>query len=105
MDLPVSDWEFEEVSAYKQRYRDGSDTLVLDIVEVPFLWANPKTFQQENWLLDPARRWVQSGRIGWDDLPAWVDDDAPLWINGDSSRGTAAMTACQLMRRIGFRIL
>ena len=78
MDLPVSDREFKEVSAYKQRYRDGSDTLVLDIVEVPFLRANPKTFQQENWLIDSARRWVQAGRIGWDDLPAWVDDDAPL---------------------------
>ena len=78
MDSPVSDREFEEVSAYKQRYRDGSDTLVLDIIEVPVLRANPKTFQQENWLIDWARRWVQAGRIVWEDLPAWVDDDALL---------------------------
>lgn len=77
-DLSVSDREFEEVAAYKQRYRDGSDTLVLDIIEVPVLRANPKTFQQENWLIDSARRWVQAGRIGWEDLPAWVDDDALL---------------------------
>ncbi len=83
---PVSDRKFEEVSAYEQRYQDGSDPLVLDIIEVPVLRANPKAFQQENWLIDSARRWVQVGRIGWEDLPTWIDEDALLWINGHSLR-------------------
>ena len=103
---PVSDREFEEVSAYsayEQRYRDGSDPLVLNIMDVPVLRANPKTFQQENWLIDSARRWVQVGRIGWEDLPTRIDGDAPLWINGHSS-GRALMTGCRLMRQIGFLI-
>ena len=60
--------------------------MVLDIIDVPVLRANPKTFQQENWLIDSARRWVQVGRIGWEDLPTWIDGDAPLWINGHSLR-------------------
>ena len=55
-------------------------------MDVPVLRANPKTFQQENWLIDSARRWVQAGRIGWDDLTTWIDEDAPLWINGHTSR-------------------
>lgn len=75
---PVSDREFEEVSAYEQRHRNGSDPLVLDVIEVPVLRANPKTFQQENWLIDSTRCWVQAGRIGWDDLSTWIDGDAPL---------------------------
>lgn len=82
---PVSEREFEEVPAYEQRYRDGRESRVLDIMDVPILWANPKTFQQENWLIDSARCWVQAGRIGWEDLPLWIDDDAPLWINNGHS--------------------
>ena len=37
-------------------------------------------------MIDSARRWVQVGRIGWEDLPTWIDGDAPLWINGHSLR-------------------
>lgn len=83
---PVSDREFEEVSVYEQRYRDGREPRVLDIMDVPVLWANPKTFQQENWLIDSAHRWGKAGRICWEDLPTWIDENAPLWVNGNSSR-------------------
>ena len=51
--------------------------MVLDII-VPVLRANPKTFQQENWLIDLARRWVKAGRIGWYDLPLWINKHS-LW--------------------------
>ena len=65
---PVSDRSSEEVSEYERQYEDGSDPSVLDVIEIPILEARPKTYQQENWLLDPEYYWEKIDRISWDDL-------------------------------------
>ena len=82
---PVSSRSSEEVSDLERQYADGSEPRLLDVIEIPFFDPVPSGFQSENRRLDPARRWVKSGRIGWDDLPAWQDADAPLWTNGHHS--------------------
>jgi hypothetical protein len=79
---PVSDREHEEVSEYDRQYEDGSDPRVLDVIDVPLLGARPKTYQQENWLLDPEYYWVKAGQVTWSDLPNLADHVGPLWVDG-----------------------
>lgn len=80
---PVSQREHEEVSEYERQYEDGSDPHGLDIIDVPLLEAQPKGYQQENWLLDPDAYWRKVGT--WNDLSRLADPVAPLWINGHST--------------------
>ena len=84
---PVSARDDEEVSPRERCYADGADPQVLDVIDVPLLNPRPKTYQQENWLLDANRHWAKVGRATWNDLPAMTDRDEPLWINGHSTRG------------------
>src|SRR5262249_42567027 len=70
---PVSDRPTEEVSYYERQYEDGSDPLVLDIMEVPLKHPCPRSHQSENWLLEPSQYWRRVGRATWDDLDALAD--------------------------------
>src|SRR5512145_2095239 len=78
---PVSDREHEEISQEERQCTDGSEASVFDIIDIPLLYAQPKSYQQENWLLDPAHRWEKVGRATWNDLQLLVDPESPLWIN------------------------
>ena len=82
---PVSARESEEVSEYERRYQDGSDPRVLDVIDLPVLRANPKTFQRENWLLDPERYWERISHVANADLERFTDQAPTLWTNGYSS--------------------
>ena len=64
---PVSDRENEEVSEYERQYEDGGDPRVLDVIDVPVLSARPKSYQQENLLLDPGYYWERVRRVAPDD--------------------------------------
>lgn len=79
---PVSDREHEEVSEYERQYEDGSDPVVMDIIDVPLKGPHPKGYQQENWLIDADAYWVKVGTLSWDDLEAYAVTDGTLWING-----------------------
>lgn len=76
---PVSDRPGAEVSEYERQYPDGSDTRVLDVVEIPLLAAAPDGYQAENWLLDPESYWMPRGRATWEELTPLEDDQEPLW--------------------------
>ncbi len=82
---PVSAREHEEVSEKEREYEDGSDPRLLDIIDVPLIEPRPKTFQQENWLLDDQRYWVRAGRLSWNDLAGLEDRRDALWINGHNT--------------------
>src|SRR5690606_32220007 len=62
---------------------DGSDPRVMDVIDVPLLDPRPKTYQQENWLLDPQQYWKKVGRASLRALSQVVDEVTALWINGD----------------------
>lgn len=79
---PVSDREHEEVSEYERQYENGSDPVVMDIIDVPLKEPRPKGYQQENWLIDPDLYWVKVGTLSWDDLEAYAVTDGTLWVNG-----------------------
>ena len=83
---PVSSREDEEVSERERCYADGEEPQLLDVISAPILSARPKTYQRENWLLDPNRRWSKTGQLRWADLRGLADPAQPLWINGYSSR-------------------
>ena len=82
---PISGREGEGLSAYERQFEGGNEPQVLDIIDVPVLRAQPQGHQQENWLIDPKRRWAKVDCVDWDALPQWVDTDKTLWIDGYSS--------------------
>ena len=82
---PVSARENEEVSLRERSYANGGDPEILDLIDVPLLNPRPKTYQRENWLLDPTRRWSRVGQANRADLHRLTDRDEPLWINGHST--------------------
>lgn len=79
---PVSDRPNQEVSEEERQYDDGRDPCVLDIIDVPLKEYRPEHYQQENWLLDPARYWVKVGQADWDDLDVLLSNPDALWVNG-----------------------
>ena len=79
---PVSARSTEEVSERDRAYKDGSDPRVMDIIDVPLIEPKPKTFQSENWLLDPQTYWVRRGALPYAQLAAVADTPSSLWING-----------------------
>ncbi len=82
---PVSARPSEEVSEYERQYQDGSDPRVLDIINIPMLNPQPKDYQQENWLIDNSRYWVNTGRVTPDQLNEITDSTETLWPNGNST--------------------
>lgn len=83
---PVSAREKEEISEYERQYQDGSDPRVLDIIDVPLLDPRPKTYQSENWLIEPNTYWVKVGQASWGKLVPYATKVAPLWIMGNHTR-------------------
>jgi hypothetical protein len=83
---PVSDREHEEVSEHERQYQDGSDPQVMDVINVPLLSAQPKGYQQENWLLDPDQYWTRQKCLPVVDLARLVTTMPALWINGQHTK-------------------
>lgn len=82
---PISARPHEEVSD-ERRYEDGSDPSLGDVIDVPLLEHRPRTYQQENHLLDDKRYWVKVQSASWEEIVGALDE-APdrLWENGHSS--------------------
>jgi hypothetical protein len=86
---PVSDRETAEVSFSEYRYENNQSPQLLDVIEIPFLRAQPAHHQTENHLIDATGRWAKKGQFPWNKLEAIRDRPASLWINSDStSAGT-----------------
>lgn len=77
---PVSDRENEEVYWSEQRCQDGTDTRVLDIIDIPLLNHRPSPPQTENWLLEPGSPWQRVGAVSWDDLASIADAPPDVWV-------------------------
>ena len=82
---PVSDRPSEEVSEHERQYKDGSDPQILDIIDIPLKNPAPKTYQSENWVLDPEHYWTRVGQAKWKDLEMLTDDPDVLWLNVSST--------------------
>ena len=82
---PVSNREHQEVSEYERQYEDGSDPRILDVIDIPMVEPRPRSFQSENWLLDPEYYWERVSRLSWFDLPQLADPVARLWLDGHST--------------------
>ena len=83
---PVSDRETEEVSEWERQYEDGSEPRLLDVIDVPLLKTSPKSYQQENWLLDPEYYWGKVRSATATELSQCVDPAASLWVDGYSTQ-------------------
>ncbi|MFI5521969.1 dual OB domain-containing protein [Streptomyces platensis] len=82
---PVSARPNREVSEDERQYADSSDPRVLDIIAVPLLRPQARSYHSENWLLDPHYYWVKTGRAEWDTLLTLEQHPKTLWTNGYST--------------------
>lgn len=65
------------------RYESGADPRVGDVIDLPLLEPRPRTYQQENHLLDNEHCWLKVGVASWDSVRAALDPaPAALWENG-----------------------
>lgn len=78
---PVSDRQDEAVDERERQYEGGGEPGILDVIDVPVREARPKGHQQENWLLDPGRRWKKVHCVPPQALEQLVDPSRPLWLN------------------------
>lgn len=105
---PVSAREDEAVNERERQYADDAEPRMLDVVDVPVLRAQSKGYQQENWLLDPGRRWKKVRRLTPDVLPRLVDPVGPLWIDGchtQHGRNDRVPVACTVSLASSLRLL
>jgi len=73
----------EEISDQERFYEDGSDPVLLDIIEIRFIEPRPTDFQSENHLIDAGSTWRKVGHVGWKEAEAALDSaTGSLWING-----------------------
>lgn len=82
---PISNREDEAVRPNECRYSSSFGShypKVMDVIDVPLLEHKPRYHQQENWQLDPKKKWRKVGRVNWDDLEEMTDPAAPLWNGG-----------------------
>jgi hypothetical protein len=79
---PVGDRTTAEV-----RTAESGNLKLLDIVDVPFLRAEPRHHQTENHVIDASQRWVKAGELPWATLAQMIDQPASLWINRDHTKG------------------
>jgi hypothetical protein len=85
---PVSGREHEEISEEDRRYEDGHFPNLFDIISIPMLRPNPRTYQSENHLIANGNYWKKVGIATWQQIEAALDVvKGPLWANGYQSYG------------------
>ena len=67
------------------RTQDGSETRLLDIVQIPFFRAYPVNHQPENWAIEANRRWQRKGQYDFSAITERAASEGDLWANGYSS--------------------
>lgn len=82
---PVSSREGEELSLEERRYSNGGDPLVLDVIKVPLIAANPHACHIENWLVSPHDWWEKTGHLPWEQAANLSETPPILWVNGHST--------------------
>jgi len=84
---PVSARQKEEISEEEYRYENGQSPTVLDVINIPMLKPNPKSYQSENHLIDDGFYWQKIRRASWQEAVE-ASDSVPgdLWLNGYHSK-------------------
>ena len=83
---PVSSAPDQEISEVHRRYKNGQTAQLLDVVSIPITAPTPKTYQQENHLINDGYYWSTSGRANRALLTRLLDQDVEaLWINGNNT--------------------
>ncbi len=79
---PVGSGKQDAVSDYERQYEGGGEPQLLDVIDVPIVKALPKTYQQENWVVDSHSYWTKVRRATRTNLQRMLDPVSPLWLNG-----------------------
>lgn len=99
---PVSSRPDEEVSERERQYQGGREPGLLDVIDVPVQSPCPRDYQQENWRIDPRRRWAKARGFDRSAVDQLLDPVSPLWVNGHSTRdGINDRIPLEIARSIG----
>ena len=83
---PVSSRPGGELSDHDRRYKNGSDSRVLDKIRIQFREPRPHAFQPENHLIDENYHWERVGAASADEIAKLVENvPSPLWVDGHST--------------------
>jgi hypothetical protein len=82
---PVSARATAEISVDERQYEDGSETKLLDIIDIPMIAPVPRVHQTENHMIDAELYWTKVGELAWEDVTDLQDTPGSLWGNGDST--------------------
>jgi hypothetical protein len=84
---PIGDRPDHEIWLSEQRYSDGHDARLLDIIEMRMTKHAPEGHQSENYILDSSYTWTKASRVSWDELSAAVERfPGALWLDGESTK-------------------
>lgn len=97
---PIGDRPSNAVSMNEQRFQNGDDVDVLDVVALHLIDRVPMGHQTENHRFDSTQRWEFRGRVTWDELyelesaPAHLwDDESPSSTSGTRDRTHSEVAA------------
>ncbi|WP_407941074.1 dual OB domain-containing protein [Methylotetracoccus oryzae] len=82
---PVSGRPSHEISDQERRYANGHAVKLLEILDVPCLYAQPDRHQSENILIDDRCCWTYRGTATSGLVTRCVDEPEPLWTTGYST--------------------
>ena len=79
---PVSGRVNEEISLYDRRLEDGSEPVLLDVLEIPMTEHRPHACQVENHLIADEYYWTKVDEFPRSSLRSLCEAPPTLWING-----------------------
>lgn len=83
---PVSKQPGGELSASNRQYEGAIEPSLGDIITIPIIKVQEKSYQSENHIIDETKYWLKSGQATFADMAAAVERDPDkLWINGHNS--------------------
>lgn len=65
-------------------YEDGTETRVLDIVEIPVIRHFPIAGQPENYVIDDSKKWKKISSLHAECIPRIVENIADVWNDHDA---------------------
>jgi hypothetical protein len=79
---PVSKRQSKAISCSDQKFEDGSEPQLLDILKIHMLEQRPHACQTENHLIDDQYYWTKMGEFPKHQLLQFCGAPNPLWVNG-----------------------
>ncbi|QBQ53355.1 dual OB domain-containing protein [Nitrosococcus wardiae] len=82
---PISRRVTHEISEEEQKFENGYEPQLLDIIQVPCESRYPLNHQRENHIIASRYFWLKRGKLEFQDAHNWLDAPNTLWGTGQGS--------------------